>query len=259
VSAPAAVTRPAARRRAGLLAGLLAALVGVTGCQLHPGAAAFVGSQRITESEVDRVTDGAATATGKTPSQSDRTTLRRQVTEQLVQRIVLDRVGRDLGVRVADSEVEAQINLGAKQAGGRAALLKQVGGQGLSAERLQTAAHIQVTVAELEGKLAKVTDSELQAAYASSGAAQQGISTLEARPTLLGQIAQQRNGGNLLQQRVVAFVKRVKVRVNPRFGSFNASQLTLSAVATDPLIRDLSSPKAPVAQPGQQAPQQPTG
>lgn len=224
------VTATGSRRRAHRLArrlvpaGAVVALL-AAGCQSQPGAAAFVGNDRIPQTRVDTLAAASISAAKRTVKQADRVTLRRQVTGELVIDALLSHRAAALGVSVTDTQVNQALDKAAQQAGGRSKLLAQEAQQGISEELLTIRTRDQLYAAGIEQKIgaANPTENELRAAYNQAGGkAKTGVTFAQAKPQLVQYVQ-----GQKLQQDLTSFARSADVRVNPRNGKFDASSLNV--------------------------------
>lgn len=215
-------SRRSRRRTTGLAlsAALLAGvpLLSACGSEAHPGAAAVVGGQRITvaqlENRVGEVRDAqrAASPDEKSYAQAvgqsgglSRFTLQSMVRDQ-----VLERAAKDAGVSVSRAEVERMRAGFARQAGGDKALQKAW---------LQQNA---VAPARLDDSLR--TEVAAQKLYQALGADPQ---------TQEGQAA--------FWKALSTAAKKMKVDVNPRYGTWDVSK-SARADATPKWLRDVTKP-----------------
>jgi hypothetical protein len=94
--------RRTARRAVTALAAAGVAALALSACQVQPGAAAFVGGDRISRSDVDKVTDSVKGGSG-----SSFGGLRQETVAALVTANLADRVARDRGVTVKAPDYRA--------------------------------------------------------------------------------------------------------------------------------------------------------
>lgn len=125
-------------RRLAVLAG--AALLLLTGCgegQIRPGAAAVVGDDRITTSELqDLVERGLADPQAEQQLGADLAAYQRLALSRLINALVLEQAAEQRGVSVTQGDVDAQIDQFAEQAGGRETLEQQAAQSGIAPEDL---------------------------------------------------------------------------------------------------------------------------
>ena len=125
-------------RRLAVLAG--AALLLLTGCgegQIRPGAAAVVGDERITTSELqDLVERGLADPQAEQQLGSDLAAYQRLALSRLINALVLEEAAERNDLTVSDGEVDAQVEQFAEQAGGRETLEQQAAQSGIAPEDL---------------------------------------------------------------------------------------------------------------------------
>ena len=113
----------------------------LTGCgdgSLRAGAAALVGSERITTDELRELVDrGLADPQAQQQLGADRAGFQRQALSRLINTEVLERAADEAGVTVTDGDVDEQIERFAAQAGSREALEQQAAQSGIAAADLE--------------------------------------------------------------------------------------------------------------------------
>jgi foldase protein PrsA len=127
-------------RRLAAAAGL--GVVLLSGCgngsQVRAGAAALVGDQRISDSDLAaRVDRGLADPAAAQQLGADRVGYQRQVLSRMVNADLLEAAARDKGVVVTEGQVDARIAQFATQAGGQAQLQQQAAQGGIAAADLR--------------------------------------------------------------------------------------------------------------------------
>lgn len=202
------------------------ALAVVGGCQAQPGAAAFVGNDRIPQSEVDSLSDSVLKAANRPVTQKDLISTRRQLATQLVIDALIEHRLTQLGLTITDAQVEAEIDKSAQQAGGRAAFFAQQAKQGLSPRILRIQVRTQLGVTAIQERVAgNPTENELRAAYAANGGqAAIGQSFAQVRGQLVQYVQ-----GQKLQDDLTRLAKASHVRINPRNGTFDLKSLSVKA------------------------------
>ncbi|MFZ1854639.1 MAG: SurA N-terminal domain-containing protein [Candidatus Nanopelagicales bacterium] len=212
------------------LAGLAVLGTAIAGCGPNlAGAAAVVGSTRITDQALTQQSDLVTSTLGIEPSaQVNVVLLQRLITQELVAQLA----ARE-GVTVSQGEVESFLQKQYQQAGGQAALEQALLQSGIPSDQIQEAARTTLLVQKLGEKLAPGQDSQ----------AQQGAVGIA----------------------IIALSKQEGTQVSPRFGSWDGKTLEVTAppndlskpVLNDPAIAPLPEQQAPQQQaPQQQAPQQ---
>jgi len=151
----------------------LAGLVVLTGCGAqHPGAAAFVGSTRISASDLTaRVDRGLANPQAKAQLGGDRPAFERRMLTQLIDEKVIQAAAKDEGVTVTQGQVDARLSQYAAQAGGRKQLEQQAAQGGVSPTDLPGFVRDIVLTDAIGDKLvanAPVPQAQLQALYKSN-------------------------------------------------------------------------------------------
>jgi hypothetical protein len=179
--------------RVGLAGLAVAALPLATACQTRIGAAADVGDQQIETSQVTAVAGRSAAALARSGSpvpEAQHATLQRGVLNLLVRDALLGQIGKARGITVSDREINAERAAEAQQAGGDAALVSQSEQGGVSATDIGIVIREKLLIQKLQNKF--------------------GSSDTTAFSNALTDAA-----------------KKVPVRINPRFGSWNTKTLTI--------------------------------
>ncbi len=185
--------------RLGLAGAVLLALPLTTACQTRIGLAASVGEQQIDTSELTSVTDRSAAAlasTGTSVPAGQEATLQRGVLNLLVREALLEEMGKQRGISVSDSELTAERAAEAKAAGGEKALIATSEQGGVSAQDLDLVVREKVLITKLQAKFGS-SDSDAFSAALTSAA------------------------------------QKINVRVNPRFGTWDAKTLTIVGAPND--------------------------
>lgn len=207
------------RRKAALCvtaaAAVLAATPLLTSCGTpYAGAAAVVGDAQIPVSDVESRVDAIRAAQERSPLAAEliqaSSDLPRNTVHALVQQRVIARAAQQSGVRVSPHEVQRARAAAERQAGGKAQL---------EAQLLQTYA---MAPSDIDESIR--TDLLMQRVAASHGA-----DTLTAQG----------------QAKLLKVLRRTSddlgVRVNPRYGSWDAAKLSLDA-AKEPWVKVVTSP-----------------
>ncbi|HUR14639.1 MAG TPA: peptidylprolyl isomerase [Mycobacteriales bacterium] len=125
--------------RLAALAGLLAVTLSACGT-VRAGAAAIVGDERITTSELAAVVErGLKDPSAQQSVGADRPAFERSVLTRLIQHLVLVRAAQDKGVSVDGATVDKAFDAFAQQLGGEAALRSEALKAGIAAEDLRGA------------------------------------------------------------------------------------------------------------------------
>jgi parvulin-like peptidyl-prolyl isomerase len=159
-------------RAVGAPVALLAAALVLVGCgnsSSSPGAAALVGSQRISTDTLQRTVDRALRdPQAKSKLGADRARFARDELGRLINNDVIAAAAAAHGVTVSNSEIDAQISQFAQQAGGQAQLEQSAAQNGVPKEELRDFIRFYVLQQKLADKLVAdipVTQDQLQAAY----------------------------------------------------------------------------------------------
>jgi hypothetical protein len=191
-------SRPRVRRVA--VAGLaLAALPLATSCENRIGLAASVGSARIETADLTAVTARSAAAlaaTGQTVPANQAAALQRGVLNLLVRDALLEEIGKANGISASASELATERASEAQQAGGESALITQSEQGGVSAADLNVVVREKLLITKLQSKFGS-SDST---AFAKS---------------------------------LTTAAQKIPVNVNPRFGQWDAKNLTIVGAPND--------------------------
>jgi hypothetical protein len=185
--------------RAGIAALALVAIPAVTSCENRIGLAASVGSQRIETSQLTAVTarsSAALTKTGQTVPANQQSALTRGVLNLLVRDALLEEIGKAQGITTSPGELAAERASEARQAGGDQALITQSEQGGVSA------ADLNIVVRE------KLLINKLQSKFGSSDSTE-------------------------FANKLTAAAQKIRVRVNPRFGQWDAKNLSIVGAPND--------------------------
>ena len=179
--------------RTGIAALALVAVPAVTSCQTRIGLAASVGSKQIETSQLTAVnarSAAALAATGQAVPANQQTALTRGVLNLLVRDVLLEEIGKAEGITASPSDLASERASEARQAGGDAALITQSEQGGVAAADLDIVVREKLLITKLQSKFGN-SDST---AFANA---------------------------------LVAAAQKIKVRVNPRFGQWDAKNLTI--------------------------------
>lgn len=242
------MTRSSWRRTAALAVLCLVSLTGLTGCQTQAGVAAFVGSTRISEQQLRAVADeglkqqAIAKAVG-----GNLAAYRRQILGGLVRHQVIAGVAGKLHVSASMGELDKAVGDVVKRFGGRKQAELALGSQlQLPPSQLRPLLGDSVLLGKIGDKLtqgATFTDAEARTFYDTHGGASTGgtFEQLKAQVIagLRAQLATTRT-----QAYTNSYLRRVKLRINPRYGRFQAAKLfgaqgaPLIVPLRDDLVRD---------------------
>ena len=193
------ISRPASLVRLGLAGAAIIALPLTTGCETRLGLAASVGSSKIDTSRLTAVTGRSAAAlaaTGTTVPAGQEADLQRGVLNLLVRDALLEQIGKAKGITLNASELAAERAAEAKAAGGEKNLLTQSEQGGVSATDLDVVVREKLLITKLQNKF--------------------GSSDSTAFSKALTTAAQ-----------------KINVRVNPRFGTWDAKNLSIVGAPND--------------------------
>ncbi len=193
-------------RVVGSLSALTLVVLGVSACSSSVGVAATIGGEKITvnqlQASVNSIT--AARKTAATP-EDPKVNLPRTQLRFFVLSALLEKVGSDRGISISQSDIDLR----------RKAIVDQLGG----ADKLPLA-------------LAKagiaVSDFPL---YLRDVALEERIGALMAPTAPVGAAGDQQRGV-VVQQAVIDAAKKVKVSINPRYGTWDPNHADIAAVDT---------------------------
>ncbi len=185
--------------RLSLAAAAVAVLPLTTACQTRIGEAASVGGQQIETSQLTAVTgrsEAVLAKTGQAVAADQKQTLQRAVLNLLVRDALLTKVGQTQGVTVTQDEVNRERATEAQTAGGDAALVQQSEQGGVSATDIDIVIRQQLLVSKLQAKTG-TTDT------------------------------------TAFSNALTASAQKIGVRINPRFGSWDAKSLSINGTTPD--------------------------
>ncbi len=162
--------RPATRRGAAC-AVALAGVLGLSGCGGSPvraGAAAVVGSDRISTEELATVVTAGLADPGASQLAGDRPGYQRSVLSRLLTAQVVDAAARQEGVSVTEGDVETQFRMIEQAVGGPDQLRAQAGAAGLTVPQVHDLARTRAQTTALGDRLTEGVDvprAQLQQAY----------------------------------------------------------------------------------------------
>jgi foldase protein PrsA len=156
-------------RQLTLVAATCAVLAGVSGCNTSPGAAAVVGSDRISTKVLQQAVDRAlADPQAQAQLGADRAGFTRTELGRLINNKIIAAAAAAHHITVSAPEIDAQINVFAQQAGGTTQLLQQAAQGGVPKADLRGFIRFYVMGQKLADALVAnvpVSQSQLQAAY----------------------------------------------------------------------------------------------
>jgi hypothetical protein len=185
--------------RLGLATVAVAVIPLTAACQTRIGEAASVAGHQIETSQLTAVTgrsEAVLAKTGQTVASDQRDALQRAVLTLLVRDSLLTELARLQGVSVSPAEINTERAREAQQAGGDSALVQQSEQSGVSATDIDIAIRYQLLLNKLATK------------FGSADA-------------------------TALSNKLAASAQQVKVRINPRFGSWDPKNLTIVGASDD--------------------------
>jgi parvulin-like peptidyl-prolyl isomerase len=157
------------KARIGLLAMAVLAVVGLSGCETSPGAAALVGDFRISTETLQKAVNEALVDPGAQASfGADRAGFTRNQLGRLITNRVVATAAEAHDITVTESEIDAQIDSFAQQAGGMEQLVKSAGEGGVPEAELRSFVRYYVLEQKLGDALvadAPVSEADLRSAY----------------------------------------------------------------------------------------------
>ena len=148
---------------------VLLSAAALTGCDTSPGAAAVVGSQRITahtlQQEVDR---GLADPAAAQQLGADRAGFVRKELSRLIDNVLVARAAKNAGVTASNADVDAELTSLVQQAGGEQQLEQSAAASGVPKSELHNFLYYYVLQQKIGAKLISavtVSQAQLQAAY----------------------------------------------------------------------------------------------
>jgi foldase protein PrsA len=157
------------KARIGLLAATAVAVMCLSGCETSPGAAALVGDFRIsTESLQQEVNKALADPAAQASYGSDRAGFARTQLGRLISNRVIATAAAEHGITVSASEIDAQIDNFAQQAGGMDQLVRSAAEGGVPESELRSFVRYYVLEQKLGDALVAdtpVSQADLEQAY----------------------------------------------------------------------------------------------
>ncbi len=215
------------RRRSAALAVLAVLLVPLAACESRPGAAAFVGDTRIRDNRVQELTDEGLKDPAVRKGVKDLSAYRGVVLSRLIKHELITRVAAKLGVTATDGEVAQVLASEQQRAGGAKQLVAAVAGAplGLPPGQLEPFFRDLILLDQIGAELTKglvFTEAELQAFYDENGGAAVGPFE-QVKPRVIEAVRAARASAET-QKYVKSFLGTVRVKVNPRYGTFDPSK-----------------------------------
>jgi len=179
-----------------------AAVAALAGCNTAPGAAAIIGGQNISNSQVTGYVRDALSSPGYASGAPDAATLARKELSLRIQQTLFEAQAAQDGVTVTDADVNAAVQQIQTQAGGKKALDSQALQSGIAPSDIATNVRISLLVDAL-ARRAGVSDP-------TSAQGQQEASAVAVRALQIQS-------------------KRLGVRVNPRYGKWDPDRFAVAA------------------------------
>jgi hypothetical protein len=246
-------TPPAHRRvlrlRSGAVVLALTATLGagsLTACETKSGVAGFVGSTPIATSALSGFVERGAQAASQAQANVSRTEIQQFWLSTLIERDLARRVAQQQGITISPTDPNVFLSQYAPFNGGLDQLRRSAAEIGISSGDLPVLFEAWTYEDRIADKVAPqllAPDSAAQQAYTQLRAQYPGQTYQQLAPTLRRLIVfDQRRSAVLpvLQDEA----RRTRVRINPRFGTWDLSRLTIGAPPTD-----LARPAAPSAAP----------
>ncbi len=214
-------------RRSAVLAVAVLAVLQLTACQSRPGAAAFVGDTRIGDNRVQDLTAEGLRDPIVRSGVKDVAAYRGVVLSRLIKHELIVRVAAKAGATVSDGDVAQVLTSERARAGGAKQLASAAAAAPLGLPASQLAAFYRdlILLDKIGSALTKdlvFTDAELKDFYDRNGGAD--VAPFEQlKPRVLQAVRQQR-AGQATEKYVNDFLGAVRVKVNPRYGTFDAAK-----------------------------------
>ena len=154
------------RQRLAVIAGigLISASLGLSGCSSQTaGAAAVVGDQRISESELDTEVQDALTLQGLSSADSSNALITSTL-DQLITGILVDELADREKIKVTQGETDDLRLQYVAQAGGQEAFEASIGEQGISIDEVDSIIRVNLQVAKLGDVLSPQGDTDAKSA-----------------------------------------------------------------------------------------------
>ncbi len=225
----------------------------VTGCQTRVGVAALVGSARITETQLqDATADGLRAPAVRKVAGGQPALYRQAVLSRLIQHELLTGAGRKLGVRTTEGALQKAMSELVAQYQGKAQLEQNYAQNlAIAPDQIEGAVRDLVMFRAIGATLSEnltFSDADLKQAFDQRSADQASLTFEQYKPTALEQV-KQRAASAAASKYLASYVGKLKVSVNPRYGRFNASSVSV-VPETDKLVRDSTAAPAQSPAPG---------
>ncbi|MDP9240858.1 MAG: SurA N-terminal domain-containing protein [Actinomycetota bacterium] len=240
------MTRNLLRRSVALAAVCLVGLSGLTACQTQAGVAAFVGTQRITEDTVRKLSDdGLAVRSISQQVGGNVAGYRQLILSRLVRRELIDGAARKLRVSASNGDLDQNVTGTTKQFGGQKQIDEALAQLRLPPGELRPFLRELLLMQKIGEKLTEgttFTDAELKKYYDEHGGSANG--PFEPLKAEIAKILLQPQAAQKAQDYVDKYLSSVRLKVNPRYGRLDRSKLfdrqnSSIAPAPDALVRDV--------------------
>lgn len=220
--------------------------IALSGCENRTGAAGFVGKTPIETSQLSGyVQRGALAATNAQASVSPQD-IQQSWLDTLIRTDLAERVAAEQGITLSQSDVTVFLNRFAPLAGGLDALTQKVAQGGVAAQDLPAYTReiaLENAIADKVAPNVLAPDDYAHQAYDQFKADYAGLTYEQVGP-LIRQVLVLDQRQQAVAPLLQAEARRVGVRVNPRFGTWNIDQLAVGAPPTD-LARPAVTPAPP--------------
>lgn len=202
-------------------------LIPLSACESRAGAAAFVGDTRIGDSRVQDLTDAGLGDPAVRAGVKSVSEYRGVVLSRLIKHELIARVAAKVGVTATDGEVAQVLSAEQQRAGGAQKLEAAIAAAplGLPKGQIEPFFRDLILLDKIGAQLTKgqvLTEAELRAFYDQNGGAAVGPYE-QIRPQVLQALRRQR-AARETEKYVKDFLGQVRVKVNPRYGSFDAAK-----------------------------------
>jgi hypothetical protein len=208
----------------------------LTGCESKSGVAAFVGSTPIATSDLSGFTDRGLQALSRTGVQADRGDVQSAWLGNLIERDVARQVAQQQGVSVSQGDVNVFLSrFAATRGGGLDALRARAASNGIGDGDLPVVFETLALENAIAGKLAPQTvapDAAARQAFAQQQQLFPGLTYDQANP-LFRELLVFDQRSDVALRAMQDEARRVGIRVNPRFGSWNADTFSLGGPPND--------------------------
>lgn len=201
-----------APRLLGVVGALAASALAISACApVHAGAAATVGNQRITVTQVKAAADTMRKDKGTGASASSNADLQRQVLARLITNKLVADAAKQKGITVSEGDVQTTLSQAISQSGGKDQLNAQAAQQGIAANDVHDFIYYALLQQKLDDQLtkdAKIDYVDLAViALTDKGTADEVLAQVQADPSQFAAVAKAKsldtnskdNGGELGQ------------------------------------------------------------